>query len=190
LEAPFGKGQRFLTSGVAGKILGGWEISSVLTAMTGLPLQITGGSNLSAPGNTGVPDRIGSIKVLHGIGAGAPWFDVTPGTNPADGLPCLGVICQAPNCPGPTCRIGNIARRTFTGPGLFNFDASLFRRFRMTERLGLEFRAEAFSLTNTPHFDRPGTNFDSTSSFGRVTGTRGGSDGGNRSIELGAKLTF
>jgi outer membrane receptor protein involved in Fe transport len=191
LELPFGKGQRFLTSGVAGKILGGWEISSVLTAMTGLPLQITGGSILTAPGNTGVPDRIGTIKVLHGIGS-SPWFDVTRGTNPSDGLLCLGVVCQAPSClsPSPTCRVGNIARRVFSGPGLFNFDASLFRRFRMTERLGLEFRAEAFSVTNTPHFDRPGTNFDSTSSFGVVTGTRGGFDGGNRAIQLGAKLTF
>jgi hypothetical protein len=155
-----------------------------------LPLQITGGSNLSAPGNTGVPDRIGNIKVLHGVGAGQPWFDVTPGTNPADGLPCLGVVCQAPNCPGPTCRVGNIARRVFSGPGLFNLDGSVFRRFPIKERISLEFRAEAFSVTNTPHFDRPGTNFDSTSSFGFVTGTRGGLDGGNRAIQLGTKLTF
>jgi hypothetical protein len=42
---------------------------------------------------------------------------------------------------------------------------------------------------NTPHSDRPGTNFDS-SSFSIVTGTRGGFDGGNRAIQLGAKLTF
>jgi hypothetical protein len=69
-------------------------------------------------------------------------------------------------------------------------DASVFRRFPIKERIGLEFRAEAFSVTNTPHFDRPGTNFDSTSSFGVVTGTRGGLDGGNRAIQLGAKLTF
>jgi len=189
LESPFGKGKRLATSGVGSKLLGGWEVSTILTAMTGLPLQITGGSNLSAPGNTGVPDRIGSIQVLHGIGTGQPWFNVTPGTNPADGLSCLGVVCRAPNCPGPACRVGNIARRVFSGPGFFNFDASLFRRFSIKERIGLEFRAEAFSVTNTPHFDRPGTNFDS-SSFGVVTGTRGGFDGGSRAIQLGAKLTF
>jgi Carboxypeptidase regulatory-like domain/TonB dependent receptor len=188
LESPFGKGKRLLTSGVGSKLLGGWEVSTILTAMTGLPLQITGGSNLGAPGNTGVPDLIGPIKLLHGIGS-SPWFDVTQGVNPADGLRCLGPVCQAPDCPGPTCRVGNIARRVFSGPGLFDLDASVFRRFPMTERVGLEFRAEAFSVTNTPHFDRPGTNFDS-SSFGTVTGTRGGLDGGNRAIQLGAKLTF
>jgi hypothetical protein len=190
LESPFGKGKRLLSSGPGSKLLGGWEVSTILTTMTGLPLQITGGSNLSAPGNTGVPDRIGSIQVLHGIGTGQPWFNVTPGTNPADGLPCLGVVCQAPNCPSSTCRVGNIARRVFGGPGFFDLDASVFRRFPIKERIGLEFRAEAFSVTNTPHFDRPGTNFDSTSSFGVVTGTRGGLDGGNRAIQLGAKLTF
>jgi hypothetical protein len=191
LESPFGKGKRLLSSGPGSKLLGGWEVSTILTAMTGLPLQITGGSNLSAPGNTEVPDLIGRIKVLHGIGS-SPWFDVTPGTNPADGLDCLGVVCRAPPClsPSPTCRVGNIARRVFSGPGLFDLDASVFRRFPIKERIGLEFRAEAFSVTNTPHFDRPGTNFDSTSSFGFVTGTRGGLDGGNRAIQLGAKLTF
>jgi len=86
--------------------------------------------------------------------------------------------------------VGNIARRVFTGPGLFNLDASVFRRFPIKERIGLEFRAEAFSVTNTPQFDRPGTNFDSPSSFGRVTATRTAPYGGNRSVQLGAKLTF
>ena len=186
-ELPFGKGKPLLSSGLGSKVLGGWEVSTILTAMTGLPLQITGGSNLSAPGNTGVPDLIGKLKVLHGINS-SPWFDVTPGTN--NGQPCLGVVCKVPDCPGPTCRVGDIARRVFSGPGLFNFDGSVFRRFPIKERIGLEFRAEAFSLTNTPHFDRPGTNFDSPGSFGVVTGTRGGSDAGNRAIQLGAKLTF
>jgi hypothetical protein len=189
LELPFGKGKRLLSSGVGSKILGGWEVSSILTAMTGLPLRITGGSNLGAPGNTGVPDLIGNIKVLHAIGVGQPWFDVSRSINPSDGLPCLGAVCQAPNCPGPTCRVGNIARTVFSGPGLFNFDASLFRRFPIKERIGLEFRAEAFSVTNTPHFDRPGVNFDS-SNFGQVTGTLGKLDDGNRAIQFGAKLTF
>src|SRR5262249_39622100 len=137
-ELPFGKGKRLLSSGVGSKILGGWEVSTILTAMTGLPLQITGGSVLAAPGNTGGPDRIGDIKVLPGIGSapGQAWFDVTPNSNGS----CLGVICRAPDCPGPTCRVGNIARRTFTGPGLFNLDGSVFRRFAIKERIGLEFR--------------------------------------------------
>jgi hypothetical protein len=189
-ELPFGKGKPLLSSGLGSKLLGGWEISTILTAMTGLPLQITGGSNLSAPGNTGVPDLIGPLNVLHGIGPGQPWFSVTPSTNPADGLPCLGPVCQAPNCPGPTCRVGNIARRVFSSPGLFDLDASVFRRFPIKERISLEFRAEAFSVTNTPEFDRPGTNFDSPSSFGIVTATRTAPYGGNRSVQLGAKLTF
>jgi len=186
-ELPFGKGKRLLTSGLGGKVLGGWEVGTILTAMTGLPLTITGGSNLSAPGNVGVPDLIGPIKVLHGIGNGNPWFDVTTGTNPSDGLPCLGPVCQAPSCPSPTCRVGNMPRRVFSGPGFLNLDASVFRRFPVKERMSMEFRAEAFSVTNTPQFNRPGTSFSSTSTtFGIVNSTLGG----NRAVQLGAKLTF
>ena len=189
-ELPFGKGKRLLSSGLGGKVLGGWQVSTILTAMTGSPLTITGGSNLSAPGNVGVPDLIGPIKVLNGIGSGQPWFDVTPGTNPSDGLPCLGPVCQAPNCPSLTCRVGNAPRRVFSGPGLFDLDASVFRRFPIKERFGVEFRAETFSVTNTPQFSNPGTNYDSPSSFGFITSTRTPPFGGNRSVQLGAKLTF
>src|SRR5207302_74624 len=68
-ELPFGKGKSLLTSGVGSKILGGWQVSTVLTLMTGRPLGITGGSTLNAPGNTQVPDVVGSLKILHGVGA-------------------------------------------------------------------------------------------------------------------------
>lgn len=42
------------------------------------------------------------------------------------------------------------------GPGVGNLDLAVFRKFGLTERLNLEFRAEAFNLTNTPHFNNPG----------------------------------
>ena len=80
---------------------------------------------------------------------------------------------------------GNMKRYAFTGPGFFNFDASAFRRFPMGERVGLEIRAEAFSLTNTPQFSTPITDI-TNSSFGRVKGV----DGGNRVMELGARISF
>jgi hypothetical protein len=186
-ELPFGKGKPVLTSGVGSKILGGWQVSSILTLMTGRPLNITGGSTLNAPGDTQAPDVVGAFKILHGVGApgpnGTPWFDVTP-TN---------VVNNVPQCRGPFCQtavgvLGDAPRRAFSGPGLFNLDASVFRRFPIKERVGLEFRAEAFSVTNTPQFDNPNTGFSTSTSsnFGYVTNTLGG----NRIVELGAKLTF
>ena len=187
-ELPFGKGKPLLSSGVGSKLLGGWEVSSIVTVMTGLPLNITGGSPLNAPGDTQVPNLTGPLHILHGIGAPGPgvtpWFDVTP-TNVVNGVPqCRGPFCQTPG----QGILGNIARREFSGPGFFNLDGSVFRRFAMTERLNLEFRAEAFSVTNTPQFDKPNQGFstNTASNFGYVTNTIGG----NRSVQLGAKLTF
>jgi hypothetical protein len=83
--------------------------------------------------------------------------------------------------------MGNMAHYAFAGPRFFNIDASLFRRFPLrAERLGLEFRADVFSLTNTPQFDLPTVDMTDKDRFGRITGTIGG----NRSISFGAKITF
>jgi hypothetical protein len=170
-ELPFGKSKPFLTSGVGSQIFGGWQISTVLTAMTGLPLVFSGGGTLNAPGNQQVPNFNGSFKILHRIGPGALWFDTSEFSK------------------GPDNALGNASRIAFSGPGLFDLDASLFRRVSFKERFGLELRAEAFSLTNTPQYSNPTANFNS-SSFGQVTGTRTAPFGGNRWLELGAKLTF
>jgi hypothetical protein len=51
--------------------------------------------------------------------------------------------------------------------------------------MGLEFRMEAFSLTNTPQFSNPSVDITS-SNFGKVTGV----DGGNRILEMSARFTF
>jgi len=200
-ELPFGKSKRLLSSGVGSKLLGGWQVSTILTVMTGLPLNITGGSTLNAPGDTQVPDVNGSFRILHGIGAfgasSSSWFDVTPSSivvtvngNPVT-LQCRGAFCQSPPIGGiPTNGgvLGNGPRRAFSGPGFFNLDASVFRRFPIRERMSMELRAEAFSVTNTPQFDKPNQGFstNTASNFGYVTNTIGG----NRSVQLGAKLTF
>ena len=76
-ELPFGKQKPFLTSGIGTKVLGGWQVSTVLTVMTGLPLVFSGGGALNAPGNQQVPNLNGSFHALHGIGPGQPWFDTT-----------------------------------------------------------------------------------------------------------------
>ena len=177
-ESPFGKSKPFLKSGVGSHLLGGWQVSTVLTAMTGLPLVFSGGASINAPGNQQEPVLNGPFRVLHGIGPGQPWFDNT-----------LNGSCKGSFCPGTTGVLGPLSRNAFSGPGLFNLDASVFRRFAMTERTGLEFRAESFSVTNTPQFSNPVTNFNS-GSFGLVTSTRTAPFGGNRWVQFGAKLTF
>ncbi len=51
---------------------------------------------------------------------------------------------------------GTAGFNSLRGPGLVNLDLGLFREFRMTERVRMQFRAEAFNFTNTPHFNPPG----------------------------------
>ncbi|MGI8989075.1 MAG: TonB-dependent receptor domain-containing protein [Bryobacteraceae bacterium] len=174
-ELPFGKGKKFVGSGPASYILGGWQLNGILTAQSGLPLFFTtSAANLNAPGNTQTPNIAGPVKILHGIDT-ANWFDTSNFSTPAKNT------------------FGNLGRNILGGPGLFNLDASIFRRFRFNERFTIEFRGESLSLTNTPQFDLPNHNLGDAN-FGKVKGTIGtgtaGSSGGARSFQLGAKLIF
>ena len=185
-ELPFGKGKRYLQSGWANWVVGGWGISGVLTRMSGTPLHFTAdGKSLAANGTSQTPIQIAPFHSFGGIGSN-PWFDTSAFcpvgiTNPPSGCPVVanGVL-------------GNMARYAFSGPGLFNLDAAVYRNFPIRERMGLEFRAEAFSVTNTPHFSNPSASFTSTT-FGQITGTgdqNGAVGDGNRIVELSARFTF
>jgi outer membrane receptor protein involved in Fe transport len=167
-ELPFGRGKRYLQSGVASWIVGGWGVGGVLTRMSGLPLHITdNGNTLNAPGSTQYPNLVAPFKVLGGIDTSL-WFDPTSFAH----VTTPGVL-------------GNLKRYEFHGPGFFNLDAALFRNFPIRERMGLELRAEAFSITNTPQFSLPNSSFTSTD-FGKIKGVVGG----NRVMELSAKFSF
>lgn len=64
--------------------------------------------------------------------------------------------------------IGRDANATY-GPPYFDLDVALARKFKLTERLNLQFRAQSINFTNTPHFRDPNGDFNS-SSFGGSTG--------------------
>jgi len=181
-DLPFGKGKPLLHSRWATWVAGGWQVSTVMTVMSGRPLDFSAsGTALNAPGTRQTPDQVGAFRVLGGIGPSpnGAWFD-TASFCPVSSTPPTG-------CPAfPNGTLGNMSRFKFAGPRYFNLDAAMFKRFPVTERVGLEFRAEAFSITNTPQFDQPNANASDSVGFGHITNTIGG----NRSLELGAKLTF
>lgn len=190
LMLPFGKGQRWVNEGVGSRILGGWQINPVLSIMSGVPFTVTGnGGSLNANGSTQTAQLVGSYRVLNGTplptgqscaatNLACHYFDPTAFAQPAAGV------------------YGNTNRDQFRGPGYFNMNLSLARKFSITERVGFEVRADAMSFTNTPHFNNPNTSCCGTN-FGVITGTlkppgQGffGNDPGSRSIWLGARLTF
>ena len=100
-------------------------------------------------------------------------------------------------------RFGNTAMNILRGPGLANWDFGLFRKFDVSERWKVEFRAEAFNLTNTPHFSNPGTNVSSFNpeitdplrrygGYTEITSTNNpGRDGiDERQFRFGVRLSF
>ncbi len=85
---------------------------------------------------------------------------------------------------------GNVGRNTMRGPGVVNLDASLFRVFKLTSPFQLQFRAEAFNVTNTPHFANPNGNVNS-SNFERITATQTAyALGRSREVRFGLRLRF
>jgi hypothetical protein len=175
-ELPFGPGKRWLKSGATSAVLGGWQVNGVLTIASGTPINFGGNSSvLNSPGNGNTLNYFGDgIQILHGTGRNA-WFAPT--------------ICSATvtaNCfsqPG-NLQFGNLGLYPITGPGYWNLDASVFKQFKVTERMQLELRGEGFSVVNTPQWGNPDTAIGNTT-FGQIT-----SAGGNRQIQLGAKVIF
>jgi hypothetical protein len=80
---------------------------------------------------------------------------------------------------------GNAKIGTLRGPGVINFDLSMFKSFEIAERKSLEFRAEFFNAFNNPHFANPNIN-SSSGDFGRITSTVLTP----REIQLGLKFQF
>jgi len=175
-ELPVGPGKRWLTSGVAARILGGWQLNGILTVLSGTPMTITAnGGTLNAPSNTQTADQVGSVQILKGINTN-PWFSTSSFAQPV-GL-----------------RFGTTGRNIISGPGFFSLNGSLFKNVAITERFNLQLRLETFNLTNTPEFANPTTSITSAT-FGEVTstlasGTGANGVGGGRVVQLGVKFTF
>jgi hypothetical protein len=174
---PFGKGHQWLSNGPAAWALGNWQLSGVLTMMTGTPFFITAsGSSLNTPGSTQTANQVAPVTISHGINTGNLWFS-TPSFSQPTGV-----------------AFGTSGRNILSGPGLFSINLSLFKTFKFGERVNMELRAETFNFTNTPQFSNPQGSLTS-STFGYVTGTLGSGTGvngtgGGRVLQLGLKVMF
>jgi hypothetical protein len=184
-ELPFGKGKRWVNEGVGAMLLGGWQLNTLTSFMTGTPVRVTSdGGSLRLPGSTQRADQVKeNVARLEGIGRGNPYFD-----------PFAFERVLEP-------RFGTAGFNSLRGPNFFNTDLGLFRKFTFGERWNMEFRAEAFNWTNTPKFNNPsaGINNRIVNSSGQftggvfeVTGTNSGGrePNGDRIFRLGLRLTF
>ena len=174
-ELPFGKGKNLASSGAAAALLGGWQINALASLYTGRPSTATaptGSLNSAASGQ--FADCLAAPRKL---GSPDGWWDVSTFADPED--------------TGGTPRFGTCGANILRGPGLINVDMGIFRKFQPTERFSIQFRAEAFNVSNTPHFANPNSNVAS-SGFGIVSGMANTGREGNdqRVFRLGLRLAF
>ncbi len=167
-QLPFGSGKTFGTdwSPVANGILGGWELSGIITAHTGYPITITGPDNSGTKSRGAKANCIAPATYSYGVGPGTTWFST-------------GSFAQAP-----VGTFGTCANGTVRGPGLAGWDLGVMKNFHFTESTYLQFRSEFLNFTNTPVFLAPNRSVTSAQ-FGQVLSSQG-----ERNIQFALKLYF
>ncbi|RPI22324.1 MAG: TonB-dependent receptor, partial [Acidobacteria bacterium] len=154
-------------SGVAKAIAGGWQMSGIVLAQTGNPLNITLGGKQGSngvSGGTNRPNFSGSVSYPKTVGA---WFDKAAFSTPTVG------------------QWGNLEYGSIIGPGRHNWNLALFKSFEFNERGSrLEVRIESFNTWNHTQFSAVSSQF-TASNFGQVTGVQD-----PRNLQLGLKLFY
>jgi hypothetical protein len=155
---------------VTNAVLGGWQVSSVITMKAGLPLGIDaqtnntnsfgGGQRPNITGDPGArPQNVDPVK---------EWFNTSAFTQPAP------------------FTFGNAPRFLSNprGPGLNNWDIGISKMFQPIEKLRIQFRSEFFNAFNHPNFYLPDTTFGDPS-FGSLNQTLPARD-----IQFAIKILF
>jgi hypothetical protein len=164
-QLPIGQGGMILNNNsLASRLIGGWQLNTIVTLETGTPFTVTatdnsatGGSHQSRASCISDP-YLGATADRSGfVGATSPGFFLNPAafTNPAAGF------------------FGNCAPRAFHGPGIENIDFSVFKAFAIRENWRAEFRTEFFNAFNRANFNNPSASIAPASlpSFGKSLST-------------------
>jgi len=169
-------GKRLGNRPVTNTILNGWQVSGVTRIWSGLPFSVTTNGNPGTLGGGPRADYLGGEIIVKDY-ANRLWFDPSVFGRPKDG------------------QLGNTGRNFLRGPGFTNFDLSLFKDFKFTERLKLQYRAEFFNIfnhtqwfginTDISNLAQGGDRVSDPGTFGQLNSTRDA-----RKIQMALKLTF
>jgi hypothetical protein len=149
-ELPFGRGRAHqLGNSVVSDVLGGWDVNGILSITSGTPYTLTVSGDPENTGNTfAQADLVGNPAPAHQ--SPSEWI------NPS--------AFAAP----PADTFGTYPRNALRTDGYKDLDFSVFKSFTLYRESSLQFRAEAFNLTNTPVFAAPGATVG-TPTFGVVS---------------------
>ena len=153
----------------------GWQLNTIVTLEDGFPFTPQVGSNRSGDGDTRNPDRPSLNPAFTGqVVEGNPnqWFNPSAFILPTPGT------------------YGNLGRGVFSGPGLAEVDASLFKDTAITERSHLQFRAEVFNVLNHTNLGTPNATVFSNGAISPTAGLITTTATTSRQIQFGLKLIF
>jgi hypothetical protein len=175
-ELPFGRGKKFGTdaSGVVNHVIGGWQFSGTVINMSGRPFTVYSGRNTlssvvqSTADCNGCTRHEGELVLETGRNF---WFDAE--SRAKFSAPAAGSI-------------GNTGRNFFIAPTYFQWDASLLKKIKFSERVSFDFRVDARNVLNRPAFDNP-TAVINSAIFGRINDSV---TNNARRIQLSGKLNF
>ncbi|MGH9841490.1 MAG: TonB-dependent receptor domain-containing protein [Blastocatellia bacterium] len=173
-ELPVGKGKQFLGGGgIADVFLGGWQLGGILTLQDGFPFTVLcGPGTIQNGGGVCYPDSTGINPNLSRSEQTRTRFFNTDAY--LDRIPAGGPF-----------RFGTTGRNSVIGPGIISFDASLNKKFNLTESRFVEFRTEFFNLPNHPIWNPPGRQLRQPD-YGVINSTKIDS----RQIQFALKLVF
>ncbi|MGH9937669.1 MAG: TonB-dependent receptor domain-containing protein, partial [Blastocatellia bacterium] len=181
-DLPFGRGRKLFNRNKAlDWIIGGWNLSGVMTLQSGLPISIGSNANTTnsfggvqrpnqmAGSASGIPIREQIDAQLRGDTANNSYFNRGSFVNP------------------PPFTFGTAGRflPDIRGPIYHNFDLSILRGFKFTERVNLQFRAEMFNAFNYVNFQPPGGVVFGVNTFGVINAA-----GSARIVQFGLKLYY
>jgi hypothetical protein len=180
-QLPFGRGKKFgsnMNKAVNG-VVGGWEVSGILTLHTGFAMTVNNWGDPSKTGGwvsrTNCSSAVGYPKTVvpAALGGGIQWF----------GPSAFTPVNPNGNTPG----FGNCSNGKVRGPGLKNFDMGLKKEFSFGETRKLEFRSEFLNLTNSKILNVPTVfaDFSPATGLGRITGSQG-----ERNIQFALKFYY
>jgi hypothetical protein len=169
---PFGPGQRFggSSSGVAGAIIGGWQLNGITTFRSGRPFGTQLNFDNQNDGQRGFnqrPDVIRDPQPSGSEGTVSKWFDTSAFVVPAP------------------YTYGNSGKNNIYGPSLQTWDFGLFKNFKITERSRIQFRTEFFNAFNNTNYANP-ANVLGNAGFGQISSTVSE----QRQIQFGLKYIF
>jgi hypothetical protein len=187
-DLPFGKG----TQGIENKLIGGWNVSGITIAQSGdfltfinpgdATVGLLGTGTAFGTSSTGVLTGVSTAQFCNGMGNANVKTPgpITSKLNNYWNLAAFGNFtgpgglytpCPAPNVPfgdATAQAFGNSGVGIATGPGQFNWDISILKNTKITERVNMQFRADFYNAFNHPQFADPGAGAFGTIGFESV----------------------